>query len=31
MHSRNREELGVKCLLPRLWVLAGLEAGGHER
>ena len=31
MHSRNREELAVRSLLPRLWVLAGLKAGGHER
>ena len=31
MHSRNREDLSVKCLLPRLLVLAGLKAAGHER
>ncbi len=31
MHSRNREELAMRCLLPRLWVLAGLKAAGHER
>ena len=30
MHSRNREELAVRCLLPRLWVLAGLKAAGHK-
>ncbi len=29
MHSRNREELAVRCLLP-LWVLAGLKAAGAE-